>query len=105
MQTIQLQPIPNQELTVTLESVQFDISLRAINSVMYITVLVGGVAILSGSRCVAGMALLPYHYLEGLTGNFAFITANDDLPYYDQFGVSQTLVYATAAELAAIRAV
>ncbi|CAB4132128.1 hypothetical protein UFOVP138_53 [uncultured Caudovirales phage] len=105
MQTIQLQPIPNQQLTVTLESVQFDITLRTIGLTMYITIAAGGVTILSGSRCVAGMALMPYHYLEGLAGNFAFITANDDLPYYDQFGVSQTLIYATAAELKAIRAV
>ncbi len=41
-------------------------------------------------------------YLEA--GNFLFLTANYQLPYYTQFGTTQSLFYFTAEELDALRA-
>ena len=49
-----------------------------------------------------GMPLLPYRYQE--RGNFLLLTNEGDLPDFTQFGVTQFLVYLTAAELATLRA-
>jgi hypothetical protein len=104
MLQIPLQAIPNQELTVVLDGVLYDLTIKETNGCMVMDVTRGGVVIIvQGARCVAGAAVLPYVSLEGQFGNFAFVTSNGDLPYYDQFGTTQTLVFATEAEIGAIR--
>jgi hypothetical protein len=104
MQAVPLQAIPRQQFTITLDGVEFDITLQAVQDCMYATILANTVAVVKGVRCVAGFQLLPYQYLEGTTGNFTFSTANDELPWWQNFGVDQFLIYATAAEVAAARA-
>lgn len=46
---------------------------------------------------------MPYAYLEGAAGNFAFSTLDDAWPYYEDFGVTTALIYISAAELLAAR--
>lgn len=104
MQTINdLQPIPNQQLTVVLDGVLYDLTIRETNGCMSMDVARGGEVVVEGQRIVAGTPVLPYVSLEGSFGNFVFLTEAGDLPFYDQFGVTQTLVFATAAEIGAIR--
>ena len=103
MQTIQLQNIPNQEFTINLEGVLFKITLRAIYDCMYCDVIANGVAVVSGARCVAGYQIMPSVYQEGVAGNFSFLTQNHELPWWEEFGISQYMLYATAAELASVR--
>lgn len=103
MQTIELQAIPNQQLTVVLDGILYDLTIKETNGCMSMDVTRGGVVVTTGCRCVAGQPILPYVSLEGSFGNFAFITAGGDLPYFDQFGTTQTLCFATEAEIGAIR--
>lgn len=104
--TIPLQAIPNQQFTITLENHGFDITLRSdsISGMTYATILKDGVTIVSGERVVAGGPIIPFPYLEGDAGNFTITTLNDAIPDYTEFGSTQTLIYATAAEIAAVRA-
>lgn len=105
MQTIPLSnTTPRQQFTVTLDNILYDITLVAVQDCMYATILMNNVAVVSGARCVANAPLIPFHYLERSGGNFAFFTQNDENPWWDQFGVTQDLLYASAAELAAARA-
>lgn len=104
MQIIPLLPIPRQRLTVTLENIQFDITIVAVGDCMYATILRAGVAIVSGARCVGEFQIMPSRYQEGAYGNFAFQTDDEENPQYLKFGTSHFLLYATAAELATARA-
>ena len=105
MQTLTLQAIPNQEFTVSLDGVLYDVRLIETNGCMSVDIMRAGVVVELGARCVAGQALIDYAVQENGFGNFIFLTGNNntDLPYYDQFGTTQTLIYASAAELAAVR--
>lgn len=104
MQTIPLNnTTPNQQFPVTLDSTLFDITLRTINDRTYVDISINNNIVVRGQICVPGFQLMPSRYMEGLTGNFAFVTANDAYPIYTEFGVTQFLLYASAAELAAAR--
>lgn len=94
--------VPNQSLSIQLDERFYDIQLRDVGGGMAATIARDGVTLVSGARVVAGTPLLPYRYQE--SGNFLITTDAEALPYYDQFGVTQFLVYLTAAELAAYRA-
>lgn len=103
MQHIPLQAIPNQQFPITLDSTLFDITLRTIQDRTYVDITVNNTVIVLGQLCVPGFQLIPSRYMEGLTGNFAFVTNNDAYPIYSEFEVTQFLLYASAAELAAAR--
>jgi hypothetical protein len=94
--------LPNQSLTIQLDARLYVIELREVNGVMSASISRDGAAIVANVRVTAGTPLLPYGYQE--SGNFIVTTDGDALPYWDQFGVTQFLVYVTAAELAAYRA-
>ena len=93
--------VPNQTCTVQISERVYDISLREANGVMSASIARDGVSVVTNVRAVAGTPLLPYRYQE--TGNFLITTEAEALPYYDQFGVTQFLVYLTPDELAAYR--
>lgn len=92
---------PNQSFTVQLDGRFYDIHLREANGVMAASISRDGVTLVSALRVTAGTPLLPYKYQE--QGNFLMATDGDALPYWDQFGITQFLVYLTSAELAAYR--
>jgi hypothetical protein len=95
--------LPNQRQTVTLDQNQFIIVLRTIGCLTYASITLNGEDVIDGICCQSNQPILPYEYLENDSGNFAFYTPNDEYPYYEQFGVTHNLVYASAAELAALR--
>lgn len=103
MQIIGLNPVPNQQLTVVLDGVLYNLTLRLTNGCMSVDILRAGEVIVSGQRIVAGQPFLPYVVLEGQYGNFVMLTQDGDLPDYTQFGLTQVLVWATAAEIGAAR--
>lgn len=98
---VSLAALPNQSLTIQLAERVYDIHVREANGVMAATIARDGVTLVSALRITAGTPLLPYRYQEA--GNFVMTTEGDALPYYDQFGVTQFLVYLTAEEVAALR--
>lgn len=104
MESIPLQAIPNQSLTYTsTEGVRYALNLRTVGDITLVDIDINGTRTISGKACVPGRPLLPYQYQEGQGGNFAFYTPNDELPYYESFGVTHDLVYVTATELTAQR--
>lgn len=104
MNVIALQAIPKQSFPVTLNGTSYIIDLLETNGCMSMNVTRAGEVVALGQRCVAGQLVLPYLSMEDGQGNFLFLTQNDALPSYDQFGLTQTLLFASNAELLAVRA-
>ena len=100
MRNIPLTQDPNQDLTVRLDNTRYGLRLKSTNGVMVVDVSIDGVTVLTGSRVLAGEPLIPYEYIA--TGNFILLTVNDELPDYTQFGVTQSLVYMSPEEIAAL---
>ena len=93
--------LANQALSIQLDERFYEIELREANGVMSASITRDGVALISNVRVTAGTPLLPYRYQE--SGNFVMTTDGETIPYWDQFGVTQSLVYLSAAEVAAYR--
>ena len=93
--------LANQALSIQLDERFYEIELREANGVMSATITRDGVTLISNVRVTAGTPLLPYRYQEA--GNFIMTTDGEAIPYWDQFNVTQFLVYLTADELAAYR--
>lgn len=98
---VPLQQIPNQSFAITLDGNLFNVVLKKCNGVMAMSLSINGEDTIDNLICAACAPIIPAAYLE--TGNFMFITANNQLPDYRQFGNTQSLFYFTAAELAAFR--
>lgn len=101
MQIVPIQAIPNQQLDIVLDSVSYRIKLRTIKGVMVADIERAGVTLINGTRCLANELIIPYRYLE--SGNFIFVTKDYELPNYEQFGITQNLVFITASELETLR--
>lgn len=101
MRVVPLAPTPNQAFTVTLNGVRWGLRIISGRGVSACDVERDGVSLLTGARVLAGEPLIPYAYMQ--TGNFIFITRNDELPEYPAFGFSQFLVYLDADEIASIK--
>lgn len=99
-----LKAIPKQQFTVVFDNVLWDITLTEAAGIMAATIKSGGevTPVTSGERCVAGELIIS-KVREAGGGNFLFLTANDDLPWWEKFGITQLLFYASAAEIAAVR--
>ena len=93
--------LANQSLSIQLDERFYEIELREANGVMSASITRDGVVLISNVRVTAGTPLLPYRYQEA--GNFVMTTDGEAIPYWDQFGVTQFLVYLSAAEVAAYR--
>jgi len=99
---IALQTLPNQSFTIQLENKLYDIAIKVVQNTMVVSLTRNNEIILSNMRVVAGQPVIPYKYLEN--GNFIFLTDDEELPFYTQFGISQRLLYVTIAELEGFRA-
>ena len=100
MRIVPLASVPNQAITVTLDGTRWSLAFKDCAGVTCVDVARDSVPILSAVRALAGEPVIPYRYLQ--TGNFLFLTSDDQLPEYALFGVSQVLVYLSAAEIAAV---
>lgn len=103
MRLIDITATPNQSFSVTLEGARWDFTIKQAVHCMVCDVTLDDTVILRGQRIVAGTPIIPYKYLQG-SGNFVLLTENDELPFWDRFGVDQILVYATPAEILAAEA-
>lgn len=99
---IGLAAVANQTLSIQLDARQYILSLHETNGTMAVSIARDGETLVSNLRVTAGTPLLPYRYQE--SGNFLITVDGEALPYWDQFGVTQFLVYLTPDELAAYRA-
>lgn len=96
-----LAAVANQTLSIQLDERFYEITLHETNGVMAASIKRDDVQIVSSIRVTAGTPLLPYRYQEA--GNFIMTTDAEAIPYWDQFGVTQFLVYLSDDELAALR--
>ncbi|PHM51042.1 phage baseplate plug family protein [Xenorhabdus sp. KK7.4] len=92
MREIPLRAIPNQRLAVTLGDTNWVITLKAARNMMLCDIQRDDVMIIQGSRLMPNAPLIPYAYL-GSTGNFALLTEQDELPWWEQFESTQTFIY------------
>lgn len=99
---VSLAAVPNQTLSIDLDSSAYEITIHDANGAAACTIVRDGTTLVSGMRLTTGVPVIPYRYLE--TGNFIFTTQGDALPDFTQYGVTQFLTYLSAAELAAFRA-
>lgn len=103
MYIVPLSPVPNQRLSVRLDGALFELEIKAARECMAISITRDAQTVVKGLRCLPLTPLIPYAYLEGLTGNFAFVTQGDVYPHYSRFGGTDTLWYLTVQELKELR--
>ncbi len=101
MQLIPLQALPSQTFSVPLDGNQWDFVIKTTNGTISVSLALNGVPVVSNARAVAGMRIIADEYQEA--GNFVFITQSFQIPDYTQFGISQQLIYMSAADLAEAR--
>lgn len=100
MRVVPLAAIPNQAFTLTIDNVRWSLAIKEARGVMCANVARDGVTLLYGCRVLAGEPVIPYRCLQ--TGNFIFITNEGNAPDWRLFGVTQTLIYLSADDLAAV---
>lgn len=98
---IALQPVANQELSIPLEGSRYVITIKEANGTMAASIERDGEVVVSNTRIVADGLILQYRAQWFGFGNFMLATQDEAEPYFDQFGITQFLVYLTADELAA----
>ena len=101
-QNITIQPIPNQTFAFNSANNSFQITLKATSGCMSMSLDINGADVIDNARCVAWRVIIPSIYEEN--GNFMFLTQQLQLPWYTKFGITQSLIYMSPTELAAIRA-
>lgn len=101
MMQVPIQALPNQQFFIKLGNDFYSMSLRTTNGVMSVSIARNNVLIVENARCVAGFQLISSRYEEN--GNFTFVTANNQLPDYRKFNITQSLLFFTADELAFLR--
>lgn len=100
-QIIPLTAVPNQSLTVLLDGVRYELTVKEAAGMMAVTITRDTVRLIDSVRAVAGTPVLPYWYLQDGGGNFIFTCADTDvIPYWPDFGVSTQLVYMTPEDIA-----
>jgi len=104
MQLLNIDIIPNQKFSCTLDGNFYDIAIKETNNCMSCDVSRNNEIIISGSRITANEFLLPYEYLENEMGNFFMLCQNNDIPYFDMFGRSQFLYFLSNDEVREVRA-
>ena len=103
MQLITLAPIVNQAFSVVLDSIAYNFRLIQCNDVLCADIQRAGIQIVSGQRCLPGVFIFPYRYMEAGSGNFVFTSLNDELISYDKLGTTQNLFYISNADLVTYR--
>lgn len=105
MMPVTLQSIPLQRTQFVADGQQYDIRVWFDGiDMMFMDVTINNVLIVSSCPCLTGQMVIPYSYLEGDGGNFIWNTVSGGNPNYKNFGASDTLLYASAAEMAQARA-
>ncbi|WP_286898894.1 hypothetical protein [Achromobacter sp. UBA2119] len=98
MRDITLLAVPNQTFSATINGVLWELSIKVARGTMLADVRRDGVDLVLGQRIVAEFPILPYRYLSH-QGNFAILTRNGELPWWEEFGRSQSLIYLEPTEV------
>lgn len=103
MQIIPVKPIPSQTLSfVDSGNNSWNIEIRLTELMMSFSFTRNSNVLITGIHAVAGYRIIPYNYLED--GNFVLVTQNQEVPDYNKFGLTQSLVFLSQQEILAFRA-
>lgn len=114
MREIPLLTVPNQEIETVINSTAFNIRLHTINGKTYFDkwnrpdhiaitladVYINRVLICAGVRCIPNVPIIPFRYIWEQSGAFFFSCLDASYPYYELFGATQRLFYASPDEIA-----
>lgn len=98
MRDITLLAVPNQTFSATINGVLWELTIKVAIGTMLADVKRDGADLVLGQRIVAEHPILPYRYLSH-QGNFAILTRNGEIPWWEEFGRSQLLVYLDPSEV------
>ena len=98
MRLVDLLAVPNQKFSATINGVLWEVTIKVARGTMLADVRRDGVDLVLGQRIVAEYPILPYRYLSH-QGNFAILTRDGQLPWWEEFGRSQSLIYLEPAEV------
>lgn len=101
MMQLPILAIPNQTFTIILDNNSWNLTLKTAVDTTIVSLDLNGNDVIDSVRAAAGSLIIPSQYEEA--GNFFFTTANFQLPFYTEFNTTQSLLYVSAAELAAFR--
>lgn len=93
---------PNQSLSVVINDVSYEITLKLVEGIMEFSLSVNGNKVTDGERCFANQFILPYPYMAE-NGNFIFKTENEEYPNWENFGSTCQLLFYTRDEINAAR--
>ena len=104
MMPITLQATPKQNPQFYADGQQYNIRVWWDGAdMMFLDVTINGTVVATSLPCIVGQMVMPYAFMEGAGGNFFWQTASGDNPIYTNFGTNDILLYASAAEMAAVR--
>tara|TARA_R110000851_G_scaffold60415_6_gene139474 strand:- start:792 stop:1115 length:324 start_codon:yes stop_codon:yes gene_type:complete len=102
MELISIDAIPSQQFNTTLSGNNYSIKIYSIDGHMSYDLSINAVSIISGFKMVNDVPLLAYSHQE-VSGNILLQIAEDEIPDYTRFGLSQFLYYLTEDETTAYR--
>ena len=103
MLVIPLSTTPNQTFSTRIGSDFYNITIKFVINLMTVSVVRNGVILIENVRAMPDEVVIPYEHLEAGSGNFAFVTENNEYPIYTQFNITQYLVFADNEELEVLR--
>lgn len=98
MYLIELDKIPNQTFTVMIDNTNYQVALRTIKGLTYISVWANGEVLFYNQLCMPNSFVNPFNYVS-TNGKFYFKSTTNDYPYFKDFGVTQTLYFLTKDEI------
>lgn len=98
MYVIPLQRVANQSFSVVLDGVDYRIELRTIQDFVFMSCWANGEVLFYNQLCTPNNWVNVYDYIS-VNGKFYFKCLNRNYPTYKEFGVSQTLLFFTPAEV------
>jgi hypothetical protein len=97
---IELNETANQTFGASALGINYNISLRIIDGIMYASVWDDDVILCSSVRCIPNQVIIPYpHLTKG--GNFYWYCQDNDYPDWQKFNGLHQLLFLTDAELTA----
>lgn len=99
MQIIEISPIPNQRFEVILNGLLYQVELRTIQDLTYMSVWVNDDILFYNQLCTPNNYVNPYNYLS-VNGKFYFKAVNGEYPNYKNFGTTSFIYFLTPQEIA-----
>ena len=100
---VDLQPLRSQQVFVQLDNVQHELRVYQSGGGVAYDLTRENVVVLQGQRLIVNSPLIPYGYLSN--GNLILISTSDNLADYNEFGLTQTLMFFSGSELEAINGI